>query len=135
MENGLLPSSNATQPSKTEVCATLASFPAGHIQTYCGDQDCALDDVLHVWLDAHQRHPIVQTCHDQGAEYRPKNCSSPAHQTGAANHAGSNRIQFQELTGVGRRAANPRCVDYGCYSGENPHEAKHRQNMSPDIDT
>src|SRR5438093_7848129 len=112
-----------------------ASFSSGHIQTNGRNQNRSLDDVLHIRFDVLQRHAIVETRHNQRAKDRPKNSSSSAHQACATDHACSNCVEFQQLTGVRRRATNSSGINYRSHASKSAHYAENGENMLPYADT
>src|SRR5258706_12266221 len=84
--------------------AALRLPPPRHIEADRGDEHGALDDVLRGVLYAQERHAVVEAGHDEGAEEGAGDLAAAAHQAGAADDAGGDRVELHERAGIGRGA-------------------------------
>ena len=81
------------------------------VEDHRGEQHQALDDLLLVDADAHDRHAVVHHAHDEGADHRADDLADAAGHRGAADENRGDHIQFEGHAGLGRRGVEPRGED------------------------
>src|SRR5690606_5861546 len=91
------------------------------VEEHGGEQHQALDELLVVDADAHDRHAVVHDAHDEGADDRAGDLADAARGRGAADEAGRDDVELEADAGLRRCRIEAGGDDHAGERGERPH--------------
>ncbi|MPL90050.1 hypothetical protein SDC9_36095 [bioreactor metagenome] len=91
------------------------------VEDHRGEQHQALDHLLVVDADAHDRHAVVHHPHDEGADDRADHLAGAARGRGAADEHRRDHVKLEPVAALRRRGVQPRGKDQPGQRGKKAH--------------